>query len=347
MSEKWVNFKELRQRIAIGDVLAAYNVDVKVKGDQAHGFCPLPTHPVHEGKKRSASFAVNLRRGCWQCFSCGMSGNVIDLVCCMERMNPENPADIRKTALFLDGRFPSKKSAADKLGNKMSEAPIPSRMESGSTTGKEVVVNAPLEFELKHLDYDHPYLPSRGFSAETIKHFGLGFCSRGIMKDRVVIPLHDRAGQLIGYAGRVIDDALIGDDNPRYLFPSMRNRQGVQFEFHKSEFLYNAQHIYAPVADLIVVEGFASTWWLWQNGFQNAVAVMGSACSEEQANIIVNLVIPNGRVWVFSDNNRAGWRCAETILFRVAANRFAKCIWSKKVQPTDCAPEELKTILEL
>jgi DNA primase len=42
-----------------------------------------------------------------------------------------------------------------------------------------VIVNASLDFELKGLDATHPYLLGRGFTPETIKHFGLGFCSRG------------------------------------------------------------------------------------------------------------------------------------------------------------------------
>ncbi len=89
-----------------------------------------------------------------------------------------------------------------------------------------VVVNPPLGFELKDLDAEHPYLLSRGFTPETIEHFGLGFCSRGLLKDRVAIPLHDMAGALVGYAGRVVDDSLITEDNPRYRFPGERERDG-------------------------------------------------------------------------------------------------------------------------
>ena len=53
------------------------------------------------------------------------------------------------------------------------------------------IVNAPLDFSLKNLDPDHPYLSGRGFTKETIEKFELGFCSRGLMKDRVAIPLRD------------------------------------------------------------------------------------------------------------------------------------------------------------
>jgi len=59
------------------------------------------------------------------------------------------------------------------------------------------IVNPPLDFELKGLDAEHPYLTCRGFAPETIGHFGLGVCLRGLLKGRVAVPLHDNAGRLI------------------------------------------------------------------------------------------------------------------------------------------------------
>src|SRR5437588_650551 len=44
---------------------------------------------------------------------------------------------------------------------------------------KRLLVNAPLDFELKRLDQSHPYLTDRGFTRETIGHFGLGYCAKG------------------------------------------------------------------------------------------------------------------------------------------------------------------------
>src|SRR5207237_8625758 len=60
----WINFKELRERIRIADVLKQYNVQLKVRGEKATGLCPLPTHPARsDGKKRSPSFSVHLGKG--------------------------------------------------------------------------------------------------------------------------------------------------------------------------------------------------------------------------------------------------------------------------------------------
>lgn len=56
----WINFKELRAKLDFEEVLRHYGVEIKRKGDQHQGFCPLPTH---QGKKSSPSFSANLARG--------------------------------------------------------------------------------------------------------------------------------------------------------------------------------------------------------------------------------------------------------------------------------------------
>ena len=207
-----------------------------------------------------------------------------------------------------------------------------------------MVVNAPLDFELKGLDCEHPYLLNRGFTQDTIDHFGLGFCSRGSLKDRVAIPLHDHAGKLVGYAGRVVDDASISEDNPRYRLPSKRERDGKIFEFRKTLFLYNGFRVKAPVDDLIVVEGFTGVWWLHQNGLSNVVATMGADCSEKQSELIVSLVKPSGMVWITPDGDAAGLRHAQTLLMLISPHRAMR--WLKMAdgkQPTDLSVEQLKT----
>src|ERR1700730_6519508 len=217
----WMDFKELRKQLDFGDVLRHYGVELKLSGDQHHGFCPLPSH---NGKKNSASFSANLKRGIWQCFGCGEHGNVLDFAVLMERANPKNGEDVRRVASQLKERF---------LGN----SKPPKKNEESET--ENVVINAPLDFELKGLDAAHPYLFNRRFTEETIERFGLGYCSRGLLANRIAIPLHNFEGSVVGYAGRVIDDAAISEDNPKYKFPGGRKRNGVIHEFRKSFLLYN------------------------------------------------------------------------------------------------------------
>jgi DNA primase len=195
----------------------------------------------------------------------------------------------------------------------------------------------------------HPYLLNRGFSLETIEYFGLGFCSKGLMKDRVVIPLRDHDGILIGYAGRVVDDALITDENPRYRFPSGRERDGVYYDFQKSLFLYNGCQFKMDQPDMeeiVVCESFTAVWHLMSLGFWGEVSLMGSSCSKEQGDLIAKIVRPDGLVTILTDGDEAGERCAVSIFVEVASRRRVR--WAKLQdgkQPTDCSKEELEAML--
>lgn len=83
--------------------------------------------------------------------------------------------------------------------------------------------NPVLTFELK-VDPKHPYLKERGLKKETIEVFGLGFCSRGLMKDRIAIPIHNKDGELVAYCGR-----WPGEDPPegeeKYKMPAFSSPQ--------------------------------------------------------------------------------------------------------------------------
>jgi hypothetical protein len=254
----------------------------------------------------------------------------------MEGVSPKDGAALRKVALKLQEQFlPPTDSKKKPAGAHEDKKP--------STKGKLVAVNVPLDFELKDLDPEHPYLLSRNFSRKTIEFFGLGFCSRGYFKDRAAIPLHDNLGRAVGYAGRVVDNDAINEDNPRYLFPGSRERDGNVFEFRKSLFLYNGFRITAPVDQLIIVEGFPSVWWLHQNGTTNVVATMGGSLSDEQAAIVVEKVSESGIVWIFSDGNKAGERFETSIFTRIAPIRAVRLLRSSEgKQPTDYIPEELQ-----
>jgi DNA primase len=192
MPHEWVNYKSLRAELSFIDILHHYGVELKERGEQWQGFCPLPTH---EGKRNSPSFSANVGRGIWQCFGCGAKGNLIEFAARMEGLNPDNPDDFRKAALLLQKTFGGSgggerenPKAAPKEGERSAREDLEEEI-PGS------VVNAPLDFELQRLEYDHQYLRERGFTLETIKTFGLGYCHRGLMKGRIAIPLHDKEGE--------------------------------------------------------------------------------------------------------------------------------------------------------
>jgi DNA primase len=342
MNKSWIDFKALRAKLDFAEVLHHYGVEVKGNGKQHHGFCPLPNH---NGNRNSPSFSANLERGIFQCFGCGAKGNVLEFAAFMEKADPQDGAALREVALNLQQRF------CPELGDQPKEAkkPIQQRLEPiKPESDLPVLINVPLDFELKDLDQTHPYAFDRGFTKDTIAHFGLGFCSRGMLKGRLAIPLHDDQGRLIGYAGRLVDDTKVNEENPRYRFPGKRERDGKVFEFRKTSFLYNGYRIKTPVDDLIVVEGFTSVWWLHQNGQSRVVATMGADCSEKQAELIVSLVKPKGRVWIVPDGDIAGERLVHSLLFQISPHRLVRWVkLANDIQPTDMSAEQLKTCFVL
>lgn len=332
----WIDFKALRAKLNFADVLRLYGIEVKAKagGKQHHGYCPLPNH---NGKRNSPSFSANLEKGIFNCFGCGAKGNLLEFAALMENVNPDDGAELRKVAIRLRDKFCPELGGDSKKQEKPERPPEQAEFKETAGASKlPVIVNAPLNFELKNLDPKHPYLDRRGFTPETIARFGLGFCSKGLFADRIAIPIHNRESQLVGYCGRVVDDKLITEENPRYKFPPKREHKGSVYEFHKSKLLYNSHRLTSPVLDLALVEGFTSAWWLTQMGIPHVAGLMGWAMSEEQAQIVCEIVPPDGRVWMIPDGDDAGRRCAASVMEHIAPVRSLR--WLKldeEKQPTD------------
>ena len=72
--------------------------------------------------------------------------------------------------------------------------------------------NKPLKFELQNLDPNHPFFRERGITLETAEYFGLGFCQKGMMKDRIAIPIHNEKNELVAYCGRAVTPEQIKDE---------------------------------------------------------------------------------------------------------------------------------------
>lgn len=323
-------------KLKFEDVLRHYKVEVRRKGSQHQGPCPLPKH---DGNRASHSFSANLDRGIFQCFGCKAGGNVLDFAALMEGADPKDGDALRAVAVGLQQRFFPRE-----LGARSGAVPSQGTSEEKSLP---VVVNAPLDFKLQGLDGCHRYLAGRGFTPDTMRHFGVGYCLRGFLKDRVAIPLHDIEGRLVGYVGRAVTDEEVTDANPRYLFPSpRRERGGTIYEFRRDLILYNAHRIKAPCDDLVVVQGFPAVWWLHESRYLNAVALMGSECSEEQTDTIVSLVGQAGRVWLVTDGNDAGDGLARLLVPRLARRRSVR--WARldaDKQVTDLTEQDIRACL--
>ena len=131
-------------------MLRHYGVEVKRKGNQHHGYCPLPNH---NGKRNSPSFSANLERGIFQCFGCGAKGNVLEFAALMKKADPKDGTALHKVAGELQKKFCLQLGITSQAKTKPAE-----KSKKPEPKGLPVVVNAPLDFELKGLDRNHPYL---------------------------------------------------------------------------------------------------------------------------------------------------------------------------------------------
>src|SRR5271157_2371844 len=205
----WVNFRQIKSAVPIGAVLQHYAWKcLKRRGDRVEGRCP-----IHCGQGENA-FHADLRNNGFHCFSCHAAGGVLDLVAKVERCSLRQAAlrlqewfDIERTAFRPATRAPDKQLSKEKV--------------------KEPV---PLRFSLRPIDSGHWYLKQRGIHVDTAAHFGVGYyAGPGLMRGRVVIPIHNECRQLVAYAGRSIDGA-----DPKYKLPAGFAKSKVLFNLHRA-----------------------------------------------------------------------------------------------------------------
>jgi hypothetical protein len=309
-----VDFKQLKS-IPIERVLEHYGVRVHGSGPQLTADCPLPTHT----SQTRSSFKVNAEKNIWTCKSDSCSqgykaklngkrgGDCLDLVALKE------DCSILQAAKLLLEWFPQHGNT--KIATVAKSEPEP-----------EPPTNKPLTFALKGIQYCD-YLGKRGITKATADEFGVGlFPGKGIMTGRVLIPIHDKEGTLMAYAGR----ALNGQD-PKYKLPP---------HFHKSLLIYNLHRVGDLVDTVIVVEGFFSVLWLTQCGFPNVVSLMGHSISDAQLELL------NFRkVILMLDNNEGGKEERERTLIRIASKCFVRNL-SIPSQPDHLSKEELENLLK-
>lgn len=331
MQSEWVDFKAIKATALIEMVLAHYNIRLRrVNAHTLRGACPLPTH----NSKGEQSFGADTSKNIWACQSASCvkirqgkkGGNVLDFVALMESCT------IRDAALKLQNWFIAS-NAVQATGEEKKparkERELVSKEEEGSDSQK---LNQPLQFTLKDVSPAHPYLAERGITEDTARTFGAGFFpGRGSMAGRVVIPLHDREGRLIAYAGRSIDNT-----EPKYKLPA---------GFHKSIELFNVWRAVNPILEtLVIVEGFFDCMKVHQAGHSSVVALMGCSLSEHQEKVILD--IPFRRIILMLDGDEVGKRATDEIALRLARRVFVRIapIPDGK-QPDELPDEELKTIL--
>ena len=312
MSSQWVDFAALKGSVDIQQVLDHYRVRLKrVRKDYLRGPCPLPTHGSQQSRE---SFGVDTGRKVRACHSASccqarhgkVGGNILDLVACMEACS------IREAALRL-------RSWSDVSRETGLPDPLVSK---GKRAGRSQEELPKLPFTLR-LQW-HPYLEQRGIQRQTAAWFGAGYYGgSGFLRGRMVFPIHDERGELVAYAGRVMDGR-----EPRYLFPPGFRKSQVVFNLHRAvEFAARQGGV------AIVVEGFFDCLKVHQAGCGNVVALMGASLSDRQSELLHTYF---RELVVMLDGDEAGRRASRMLAARWPAAYMA---WV----PAGCQPDQLSS----
>ncbi|MBX7208541.1 MAG: toprim domain-containing protein [Verrucomicrobiaceae bacterium] len=338
-SNAFVDFKEVKSRVSILQVLERYDLTrtLKRSADRLSGPCPL-----HRGTNPT-QFRVSASKNCWNCFgACGRGGNVIDFVSMREAV------PFRDAALLLQEWFMPEKSAlrvaeSASFQSHRSSPPAgpppvtPVAAASSSDDDGEAGENPPLSFELKSLKLDHPYPASRGLSAALVLDYGIGFCSKGCLRGYLAIPIRNREGKLVAYIGRWPGDPP--EDKPKYKLPK---------GFKKSLEVFNLDRAAKEPGDhaLLVVEGVFDCLRLVQLGYPRTVALLGSSLSKRQEALLCDAAGRGGQITLLFDADEAGRRGAADAAARLSRHCTVRNvdIGEFRHQPEHLEKQELEAL---
>jgi len=338
---KFVDFKAIKAAITMEQLLVHYNIldQFKRTGDSLNGPCP-----IHKGSNPT-QFRVSTTKNIWNCFSdCEHGGNTLDFITKMEKCSIHAAAlkAIEWFNLDPEAMTVSDDKAETAEPNTSASAAKPAARPAMTPkfTPENNVPNAPLKFRLDKLERNHPYLTEqRGLTPETIIDFGIGYCSKGMMADRIAIPIHNVKGEVVAYAGRFVGEPPEG--TPKYKLPP---------GFRKSQELFNLDRAIKEQADrpLIIVEGFFDAMKLHQLGYRRVVALMGATMSAAQEELIKEHVLSNQRVIVMLDENEAGRTGREDIACRLSKFCYVHVFQfiTPDKEPEHITGEELNVVLD-
>ncbi len=283
--------EEIRLSNDIVDVVSQY-VKLERKGKHMFGLCPFH-------REKTASFSVTESKQMYYCYSCGKGGNVINFIKDIENL------DFIDAVEFLAARV------GIEIPDTVSDKDV--KLSSLKKEVKELNVYAGRFFYDNLLSEDgksaRKYLKDRGLLQNTIKKFGIGYSSNkwdklycsvkdkfseeaieksGIFlrnknggfydrfRNRVMFPIFDIRGEVVGFGGRTMDNST-----PKYL----NSPETVVYSKRKNLYAMNFAKRYSE-ENLIMVEGYMDAVSLHQAGVRNVAASLGTAFTEEQARLI-------------------------------------------------------------
>ena len=279
---------QIKERLSIQDIIAPY-VKLKRAGRSLVGLCPFH-------KEKTGSFHVSLERGSWHCFGCGLGGDGFSFIEKVEGVDFKGALKIlaEKAGVQITTIYGSKSREneskkerlralmsragewyASKLAGSPAEAYAKSRDLTSDTIQAWRIGFAPEAWRALL-----EALTSEGFTIEELLAAGLVKETDGKpgtyydrFRNRLMFPIRDSAGRVVAFTGR----ALAKDDLAKYL-----NSPETEL-YHKSEILFGmdkAKDAIRVRKFTMLVEGQTDVILAHQAGFQNAVALSGTALTE-------------------------------------------------------------------
>ena len=278
---------EIKSRCNIVDVIGRV-VPLKKSGSNYKGVCPFHN-------EKTPSFVVSETKQIFTCFGCGATGDVLAFVKRYYNLDFRGAVEMlaREYGISLEGAFRGNKDkeelceinrqAARFFYRALRERSNPGYTYMKSRGISEEILN---KFGIGYADdswdslYDH--LVSKGFKESKLMELGLISKSKERYFDkfrgRVIFPIMNTSGKVIGFGGRII-----GDGEPKYL-----NSQESSV-FQKKYNLYGLNLSGKDVRNedsIILVEGYMDVVSLYQHGVRNVSASLGTALTENQARLI-------------------------------------------------------------
>lgn len=305
ISESKIN--EIRESADIVDIIKNY-IPLELKGKNYFGVCPF--HQDH-----SPSMSVSKEKQMYKCFSCGAAGNVFTFV-----SNYENITFIEavvKVAGILgisvgDYTITKPKEKYEREYNAMDLA-LKFYQNTLSTkdggAAREYLLKRGLNEEMQKVfdiglsttsDKLYPFLKQKGMDEKFILDLGLITQEEGSIKDtfkdRILFPIHDAKGHVVGFTGRVYK----GDYKPKYLNSKENHifkKGNILFNYHR------ARDAIRTKKEVVIVEGNMDAIRMYVSGIKNTIALMGVSLTKEQIDLIRNL---HATVILMLDNDEAG-----------------------------------------
>ncbi|HEY3331123.1 MAG TPA: DNA primase [Capsulimonadaceae bacterium] len=306
--------EEVRRRADIVDVIGSY-VALKRAGSVFKGLCPFHN-------EKTPSFQVNPARGLWYCFGqCSEGGDVFKFVQRVENLS------FREALERLAQRYNVI------LTNEFAKAEPPGQRDRLLKAAELATVY--YEETLRNGEVAKAYLERRGLGYEIQKAFRIGYAGedsegvfrylrrngvtsedaveagivlagdRGTFRDklwqRIVFPIVDVQDRPIAFGGRLMESI---EGRPKYL------NSAETPQFHKSRTLYGLSRARKAIVasdQAIVVEGYMDVVACHQAGFENVIATLGTALTEDHANILKRYA---SRVLLAFDSDAAGMKAA-------------------------------------